>query len=302
MLKLPVLSQGQTWLWMAGLCLIYSLFHLMFIGAGHLFKVYPENVASFWPVAGLLLAVLLLTEYRLWLALCVGFLLAEQAADFIYATSTFNLPLHSLIKFGNGIQAFLGAYLIRRFVSMVPKFSQMNYVIGFIICTAMISFPLGALIGSSAQKIFNSSVVLWRSWGLWFGADLLGVLLVAPFIIIWNEKPWRYYKKVSLGQSLELLLSLSILVVMALVIFSSESSSVPAVFELPYVLYPLLVWLILRFHISVSITALLCIAIVAIWFTHSGRGLFYFADSSDQIYFFELKGFLSVNFVVHLVS
>lgn len=296
MIKQPPLARHQKWLWLAGLCLVYALIHLMLIGAGHLFKVYPENIASFWPVAGFLLATLLLIEYRLWPVIAVGFLLAEQAADFIYATTSFNPVLHSLFKLGNGIQAFLSAYLIRRFVSEISQFSHMNYVIGFVFCTGVIGFPLGAVIGASAMKIFDTGVNFWQSWSFWYGADMLGMLLVTPMLIIWFEKPWRHFRASSGWQIFELLLSLTLLVVMALMIFSPvpEHTSVPAVFELPYVLYPLLVWLVLRFHISVSVTALFGMAVVAIWFTHSGRGLFYFADTPDQLFFFELKAFLAL--------
>ena len=65
-----------------------------------------QNVTLVWPPAGLALAALVLSNFRLWPGVALG-------AFAVHATTGFGLPEVVLVTIGNTLEAAAGAYFLR---------------------------------------------------------------------------------------------------------------------------------------------------------------------------------------------
>ena len=124
-----------------------------FAGAelGHFlsFKAHDQDIASFWPPAGLLVATLVLSRGRFW-PLC---LLAASVANFASDVLVHNKPMLVSIGFcvANCGEACLGAWLLRRFVGLPFTLTRVKEVLGSACLSALLSTMFGATVGAGGR-------------------------------------------------------------------------------------------------------------------------------------------------------
>lgn len=296
--------QYESWFWYIAVVSGYAVLHAGAVTLGYLLKTGPQEVSIFWPASGLLVAALLLFPYRYWLALMGGFILGAQIPDMAFCAESCNYLTMAVYRVAHGIEALLGAFLIRRFVADRISFFRLNNVVGFILLMAFVAIPIGATIGLFAQQIAFANADLWVTWEVWWVADFIGALIVCPFVVVAARAPWRHFSSAGGQEIAELGLVSLLVIVLTYKVFTTGPVQVFLLLELPYFLYPLLVWMAVRFHGSLAISALLFTAIVAIWFTCHGSGPFYIADNPSPLRQIELTLFLVLTafFVLFLTA
>jgi len=223
----------------------------------------PNHIASFWPPTAFLVAVLLLVPRKIWPALFAAGLGAMALADLRNG-----VPIGSevWITLGNLAETLIAALGIRRLLRGQPLLSGLKtwtrYMIFAVILVPFASALLGAISSAPGGYILQ--------WRLWFFADALAFLTVAPAILAWvregrewSRKPLNYLEFAALMTSLVLVGYLTFL--------GAGRGERPA---LLYSLVPILLWAALRLGLKGVTTSMVVIALLSIWGASHGRGPF----------------------------
>jgi diguanylate cyclase (GGDEF)-like protein len=227
--------------------------------AGLEFAFANESVTAVWPPTGLALAAVLLWGYRMWPAIAVGAFLANvTTAGPVWAVSG--------IALGNTLEALVGAYLLRHFADFRPTLERVSDVVGLVVYAACCSTAVSATIGVASLSAAGlveagETVATWRTW--WLG-DAAGDLIVAPALLVLASRP-------SLPKGARIAAEAAILVAalaaVTLVTFSIDD-------PLIYLVFPVLLWIALRFQQPGMVVAALIVSGLAVWFTARGHGPF----------------------------
>jgi diguanylate cyclase (GGDEF)-like protein/PAS domain S-box-containing protein len=213
------------------------------------------SVSPVWPASGIALAALLLLGYQSWPTVFLGAFLVNVAA-------TGRVTLSLAIACGNTLEAVLAASLVNRHAGGRKAFDTSRDVLKFALLAAGIStigsaaIGVGALVGGTEATLAEFPR-LFMTW--WLG-DAVGILVVAPLIVLWIDRPrpeWR-------GRAIEGLLLLGTLVAIPLVVFSTRvpaTTAAPALGALAAV--PLL-WAALRFGQKEVATATIILSAIAL--------------------------------------
>jgi PAS domain S-box-containing protein len=226
-----------------------------------------ESVSLVWPPTGIAFAALTLLGYRYWPGVALGAFLANAATA---------IPLTAAagIAGGNTLEALIAAHLLRSAAGGAPDLEHLAQVRALVFSAA----PLGAL----ASAVFGvSSLVATGALDLavapgaavvWWAGDLLGALVVAPFLFAWTRRaPVRH----SAARVLEMTaLCLATVVVAELVLGRLFRVPVLRQVEYPYLLFPFVIWGALRFGARGASLMTLTVATVAVWHAIHGGGPF----------------------------
>ena len=212
-------------------------------------------VAALWPPAGLGLAVLFLLGLRFWPAIVIGDLWLGD----------FSTPLGTVLAqtVGNTVSIVTAAWLLRRFTHGRASLERVTDVLAFVACAliaAMISAAFGPLslrLGDVIEPDELGRVV--RTWTL---GDAAGALVVAPVILTWASLRLR-----GLGrpQLLEGAVLLAVLVIL---------TTLPPQRDVPYIVFPGLLWAAIRFGPRGAATATLVVCSITVWNTAQNDGPF----------------------------
>jgi PAS domain S-box-containing protein len=244
------------------LCVL--LFFMAYIGCAMLGHSLMQtgNFVSFWLPSGLFVATLLLQKQRHWLWFVLAALLANLGFD-LWNGQQVHISL--LFGCGNSLEAFAGAWLVRRFVAERPAFASIREMVGFVFISAFLSTTLSATMGSLVVSRLLGGGSLWSTWLLWWSGDVLGVLLLAPFVLTWLARP-----------SLPLILNsqwtegLTLLAIMCPATIYVFLDSLHHDLVLKYLMIPLVLWAALRFGARMVSLVNLVVALIAAWLTVAG--------------------------------
>jgi diguanylate cyclase (GGDEF)-like protein/PAS domain S-box-containing protein len=163
--------------------------YLLLAKSGMLFADHHGSVTLWWPCGGFALAIILLNGLRCTPGIFLG----------AFATSVgFHDPsLVSLaIGFGNTTEIVFGWWLLTR---RLPFDIAVNHLRDFLVLV-LIASPLiaaiGAIIDMTALVLFGriQPDKFLEMAVHWWMADLLGIVLIAPLILIWRQKPAHWLK------------------------------------------------------------------------------------------------------------
>jgi signal transduction histidine kinase len=212
-------------------------------------------VAAIWPPAGLGLAVLVLFGPRVVPGIVIGDLFLGD-----YST-----PLATVIAqtVGNTVALVVAAQLMRRLTNGRCDLDRVFDVLAFIAC-ALVAAVVSAAFGPTALRLGGviSTAELDDVFRTWTLGDAAGVLVVAPAVLTWTAGGVRGLprpKLVEAGVLLVVLLALA---------------ELPAQRDVPYVVFPALLWAALRFGPRGAATALLIVCSIAVWNTAQNDGPF----------------------------
>src|SRR6185503_1436213 len=104
-----------------------------------------------------------------------------------------------------------------------------------------------------------SAVGFWHIWRTWWLSDLAGALVVTPAVLTWA----RVRVRMTTRQMIEGAALIAVLLV--LIALASRHN-------VPYVLFPALIWAALRFGPRGAASALLAASVLTIWDTSGGSG------------------------------
>jgi signal transduction histidine kinase/integral membrane sensor domain MASE1 len=254
-----------------------------------------DAVAGFatlvWPPTGIALAALLLRGYRLWPGVMIGAFVANAltGAPILVALG---------IASGNTLEAFLGAYALRRIPGFRTSLDRVRDVLGLIVVAAPLSTMVSATVGVASLYLGGIASVAelgpaWRSW--WLG-DLIGDLLVAPALLVWASVPRvrpasdRVLEASALGVSV---------IVVSLIIFASPTTTRADTLQDAYLVFPPLIWAAIRFEQRGAASTALVVSLVAVWGTATGHGPFIRSALHESL--FALQTFMGVTAATFLV-
>src|SRR5262245_44554268 len=190
----------------------------LYYGLGRLallLAIPPGYASAVWPPAGLALAGMLAFRYRVWPGIFIGHFLVnlypppDANPERTLVTSVL---LALSVATGGTLQAALGAFLTRRFVGYPNRLDQEKDIMFFLLLGGPISCLVGATFGTTSLLFLGvvSATDYPFNWFTWWVGDVIGVMLVAPVLVIWaagrREVPLR--RQVSVTSLLMVMLAL----------------------------------------------------------------------------------------------
>jgi PAS domain S-box-containing protein len=221
-------------------------------------------VTALWPPVGVGIGALTLFGPGLWPGVVVGDLLVGD-----YST-----PLGTVLgqATGNTLEVLIAALLLRRLVGGGVGLTRVVQVLALVGCAAVGTF-VSACFGSASLRLGDVITAeefagVWRTWWL---SDFSGALVVAPVILSWaNPGPFR------LGRwgAVEGVALLTVLVLVA---------ELPSQREVPYIVFPLLIWAALRFGPRGASLSLLVVSGLTVLNTARNAGPFVRESITDSV-------------------
>jgi PAS domain S-box-containing protein len=190
-------------------------------------------VTPVWAPTGIALVALVLYGPGLWPAVALGALVANS-------TSGASGPEAVLISIGNTLEAVAGSMLLRR-IGFRPALDRVRDVFALVLFGAVASTAIAATNGVTTLWAFGDihGSDYGSEWLLWWIGDGMGDLIVAPLLFVLWTRPWR---RLDTGDRLEGLVLFALLVVVSSAVFLGGH------WRYPHVLFPLLIWSVLRFQ------------------------------------------------------
>ncbi len=214
------------------------------------------SVTALWPPVGVGVAALVIFGPRLWPAIVIGDL---PLADF---STPWGTVLGQTV--GNTLEVVVAAVLFRRLAERRTDLERVWDVLALVVCASIgtlisaifgvVSLRLGDVIEASE---FGS---VFRTW--WLG-DFSGALVVTPLLLVWASRrlSWRM-PRLQLAEGALLLALLIVLI------------EVPSQQDVPYIVFPVLIWAALRFGPVGAATTLAIVSSLTVWNTAHGSGPF----------------------------
>src|SRR4249919_428910 len=212
-------------------------------------------VAALWPPAGLGLAVLFLYGVRLWPGIVVGDLWLGD-----YST-----PFGTVVgqTVGNTLALVVAALVLRRLTGGRGELERVFDVLALVVC-AFLAAIISAAFGP--MSLYLGDVIpadeLARVFRTWTLGDAAGVLVLAPAVLTWSASGLTDLRRRDL---VEMAVMLAVLVVLA---------EVPSQRDVPYIVFPALLWAALRLGPRGAATAILVVCSITVWNTAQSEGPF----------------------------
>ena len=219
-------------------------------------------VTAFWPAVGIGIAALVLFGPRLWPAIVIGDLLAGD-----YSTPLGVTLGQTLVTV---IAVVVAAHLLIRLGARTPGL-RVRDVLVLIVCSA-IGTGVGATLGTLAIWIAGDlpAVGFAHTWRTWWLSDLAGALVVTPAVLTWV----RVRVRMTTRQMIEGAALIAVLLVL---------TALASRHDVPYILFPALIWAALRFGPRGAASALLAASVLTIWDTSGGSGPFVRDSLTDSL-------------------
>src|SRR5215210_2445407 len=221
-------------------------------------------VAALWPPAGVGLAALYFYGPRLWPGIVVGDLLLGD-----YST-----PLGTVLAqtVGNTVAVVVAALVMRRLLGGRTDLARVRDVLGLVAC-CVVAAALSACFGPPSLWLGDviSGDELPRVFRTWFLSDLSGALVLTPLIVTWARLP---YGRPDRGRAIEGAVLLVLLVALA---------EVPPQRDVPYMVFPVLLWSALRFGPPGAAAAVAVVCSLSVWNTSRDAGPFVRESITDSL-------------------
>ncbi|MFN8452786.1 MAG: PAS domain S-box protein [Anaerolineae bacterium] len=233
----------------------FALVCLVISRLGTSFSLDNSGVSLVWPLSGVSIAVLILRGRHLWLGIWLGVLLSN------IMTGT-PLPIGIGVAVGSTAMAVFGAELLHGRGDFRPTFARVRDVLRFVLIGAFAAPILSAVVGASClylagmvtQEGYLTTLLTW-----WVG-DAMGVLVVAPMLLIWGTSRFSIPDRRRLAEAVVLLVAL---VVVSWVVFN-QGFAPTSFYPLAFLIFPFLVWGALRFDQRTVVSLTVLITLIAV--------------------------------------
>lgn len=279
--RIPIRTRGRRTF---GIRLLGCFF---LVGLATLFCGFTSHGMFLWIANGILLAYLLLAPRKLWRWYLVAALAAHIAVSpFMHSGWALNLFFSPY----DILEAGVAAYLLRRRSTDLPDFTNAFYLLRFIVCAVLVAPLLISLIYAALSSWWLHTPFLPRL-GTWFLSESLGVLVSTPATVA----VFRSGPRDSSPQQQDWLMIGVVVAFCALLLGLSS-------FVGPALLFPLLVFVLLRLGLGWASLATLAATGIGAWYTSRGIGPFALGINSFTPGI-RLQGFIvCVMVVLHSVS
>jgi signal transduction histidine kinase len=221
-------------------------------------------VAAAWPPAGLGLAALYLYGLRVVPGIVIGDLLLGD-----YST-----PLGTVLgqTVGNTLALVAAVLLLRRLIGGRGELERVFDVLAFVAC-ALVAAVVSAAFGPTSLALGGviPADELGRVFRTWTLGDASGALVLAPALLTWSARRASGIRRRELVEGGVLFV---VLVVLA---------ELPAQRDVPYIVFPVLLWAALRFGPRGAATATLVVCSITVWNTAQNDGPFVRDSLTDSL-------------------
>ncbi|WP_084519548.1 MASE1 domain-containing protein [Nocardia mexicana] len=207
------------------------------------------QVTPLWPPTGIGVACLLLLGPRVWPGIALG----AFATNIVIGPT---LPAVFAITVGNTLAPLL-AYLLLERVGFRRGFDRLADALALVFLGALAGMLVSATIGSVTLVLTDTIAVqeFWASWSVWWTGDAMGVLTITPLILLATtaRKPatWRPLR---IAEAVVLVTGTFLVAVAATLVLPN----------LLFLVFPLLIWAALRFHLAGAMPCALIASVVVI--------------------------------------
>ncbi|MQA60909.1 MAG: hypothetical protein GEU86_05320 [Actinophytocola sp.] len=222
--------------------------------------VVHDQVTPLWPPTGVALAALLLLGPRVWPGIALGAFAVNVAIG-----PTIVAVL--VIAAGNTAAPVVAYLLLLRRAGFQPSLRRLTDALALVFIGGLGATLISATVGSLTLLVAGvvTPATLLSTWSVWWTGDAMGVLLVAPLLLVmatappaWTRSPLRWVEAVGL--------LCAAVVAMTLAVRSDTSLLFPA--------YPFVVWAAVRFQLSVAMPCAIAGSLVATVAAGSDAGPF----------------------------
>jgi PAS domain S-box-containing protein len=222
------------------------------------------TVTALWPPVGVGIAALVLYGTRLWPGIVIGDLLVGD----------FSSPLGTVLgqTLGNTLEVVVAAVLLRRLIGGRTGLERVGDVFA-LVAAAVVGALISASFGTTSLRLGDvippdQFTEVWRTWWL---SDFSGALVVTPLVLTWATRGWRGLSRWYLIEGAALLTTLVLL------------AEVPSQRDVPYVVFPVLIWAALRFGPRGAAAALVVVSSLTVWNTAHNAGPFVRESITDSL-------------------
>jgi PAS domain S-box-containing protein len=288
---------------------------------------FQETQASaIWLPSGLALAAVLLFGPRALAGVFVGAFLANLADLYFKAspgaaTTAVNLAAYvganpgeviaaALVGIGNTLEAWAASAIVRRYANGMVRLDNVPDVVIFVVAAvvaALIASTIG-VVALATTGLFPAALAA-TAWFTWWLGDVTGIIVVAPFILLWARLSGASWHAVRWGEAVAALAALSALAgavftpwfadVSALLPHAAQRFLVDEFPVGPYLVAPVLLWIEFRLGPLAGASGRLITAAIAVIGTLSGAGPFVVASINGSL--LALQGFISIITVTMLL-
>ena len=231
------------------------------------------NATAFWPSSGIAVAALMVAGVRVWPGVVVG-AFATNLFHFLEVPSVspaLAVGGAALVAGGNTLEALAGRSVLRALGMEAEVFNRARDAFWFIAVALGVSL-IAAGVGGSVM--FGLGMATKDSVGIgaltWWLGDAVGILVFTPLLLAWLAGGTVRWTPLRM---LEALMCFAAFVPVGLFLFGGWLPE-PLTRPLPYMVIPLLLWVVFRFGLREAATAMALTSTVAIWGTANGNGPF----------------------------
>jgi signal transduction histidine kinase len=240
---------------------------------GLTYAVVDSTVSLVWAPSGIALAALLVFGWRMAIGVALGAFLANVGTG---------IPLLAAcsIAVGNTLAAVVGTMLLLRFPGFSIGLRTRSDVFALILLGAMLATMVSASVGAATLAMagtMQDPAAVWLKW--WLG-DMIGVLVVAPPLLLATTATLRAPSAAKVAEALCLL---AVLLVVSVKIFGAPELEAGRYYVAPLAVFPFLMWASLRFRQLGASLVTLVFSLVAVWGASRGTGPFMTGKSLDDL-------------------
>ena len=234
-----------------------------------------QNVTPLWPPTGIAVVALLLFGTRLWPGVAV--------AAFVVNLPITPSPLAAFAtSAGNTIAPIVAVYVLR-LVGFRTELDRVRDVVSLLV-VAPLTMSVSATIGATTLLVAGqiSAADYWQTWAVWWAGDSMGVLVVAPLLLVVRNQAHGLYGSPKRFELLELFGALCVLLVVSLL-------AVTAGVSVLFLVLPVVGWAAWRFQLWGAAPAALLVSSAATWAAVQDLGPFEGSTLLDKM--ITLQGF-----------
>ena len=242
-----------------------------------------ENTSAVWPPAGIAVGCLLVLGRGAWPAVAVG-------AFLVNVTTSGRVAPSLLIAVGNTLEALAAWWLVRRYARGELAFDRAGSAFTFGLLAGAVAPTVAAVTGVAALRLGgmaspDETLNLLITW--WLG-DAVGIVLVAPVIVMWARPPRHRWTSSRRGEMTGVLVAVA---VASWLVFGASPAGIRQ-FPIAFLAVPFLLWPAFRLGARETATATLLLAAIAIAGTVEGYGPFVRVSPNESLQF--LQAFIGV--------